>query len=76
MANVKIGRLALHVTSMSPAAARELASGVAGRVASSAAGASASVPRLRVDLPHVEGESARALEARVALAVERALLRG
>jgi hypothetical protein len=72
--NVRIGRLALHVSGMTPAAARELAGGVARGV--TAAGASVNVPRLRVDVQRIEGESAAALQLRITRAVERALRRG
>jgi hypothetical protein len=72
MAKVTIGRISLHVSSMTPAAARQLAQSVAQVAARSAV---ASMPRVQIQLPHVAGETSAALEARIAANVTRSLRR-
>ncbi|HEX6082961.1 MAG TPA: hypothetical protein VF266_00445 [Thermoanaerobaculia bacterium] len=77
MAKVNVERIALHVPHMTPHAARELADGVAKQVVENRQdrlSGQAGLPVLH--LQHVAGETPRALEARIAREIARALRKG
>jgi hypothetical protein len=77
MAKVNVERIALHVPHMTPHAARELARNVVEDRQSCLSGArpgQAGLPVLH--LQHVAGETPRALEARIAREIARALRKG